>query len=464
MKFGKELIRTVEEAHPAWKKYAVDYKALKKTLPKVPSSDKPLEEYVAFWEIFESSQQDLDEFYKHKEKWAVMKHATLTKDVEQLSNNLHLSSSTSSIEEMKEHLMEFRTEVEVVREFLNVNQRAFYKILKKFDKRTFSRVRETKLAVVMETHIYLDCVAMDTYLNKIDAMISQLDDLLLELKPMKAGQKRRLESRGVLQEKAAKVLSRLQEESPFFADHPSRKLPSVCQKEIETYDGILGQGKYCFVQEIKAFHFTPAETDEDKLSLRDTSEKYAIKKINDYLKTSSKVDGAIDLAIEAKFLASLNHSNIISLKGTPTGNSPYFLVLDRLFGSLEDKIFKEWYPASTKHKFIILKKKKNSRKQLWNIRIKALMEIARGLEYLHSHNIIHRDLKPANIGFDSCRVAKIFDFGLVKELQPKDYLGENEFRATGRTGTRKVSFVYSLFVGWKLVFNNSKLFFIVHGS
>ena len=32
MKFGKELDRTVETNHPAWKKYAVDYKGLKKAL------------------------------------------------------------------------------------------------------------------------------------------------------------------------------------------------------------------------------------------------------------------------------------------------------------------------------------------------------------------------------------------------------------------------------------------------
>ena len=33
--------------------------------------------------------------------------------------------------------------------------------------------------------------------------------------------------------------------------------------------------------------------------------------------------------------------------------------------------------------------------------------------------------------------AKIFDFGLVKELQPKDKTGVDEYRLSGKTGTRR---------------------------
>lgn len=455
----------MEEYHPAWKKYAVDYKGMKKTLPKLqpppppPSSSKTATEsesgnYSAFWEVFERSQNGLDHFYRHKESWAQIKHATLQDDVERMRDSVNLSTSVTSIQEMKEHLIEFRDEVELVREFLQVNQTAFSKILKKFDKRTFSSVRRTKLASVMETHIYLDGAAMDEYLKKIDDMISQLDELLAQKSP-KAGQKRRFNERGmtttILEQKARQILEEIEEQSPFFANNPARFLPSFSRNEIEAADELLGQGKYCSVYEITSFHFKEGETDEARLLMQQSCEekgegspRYAIKQINDHLSTASKVDGAVDLAIEAKFLSSLAHPNIINLVATPTGSSTYFLVLDRVYGSLDDKIFKDWHPESTKLKGkfglgnLSHKKKLAS---LWQTRLRALHDVAKGMVYLHENNIIHRDIKAHNIGMDIHGNANIFDFGLVKELLPKDKVAgaENEFRATGRTGTRKVS-------------------------
>ena len=498
MKFGKELDRTVQVNYPAWKKSAVDYKGLKKALPKqVPegvvvadyekkcsttttstSSDScpivpDVDSYVSFWRIFEKSQSDLDKFYQNKESWAALKHATLESDVERLQDS-HLSGSGSSVQQMKEHLIEFRNEVELVREFLQVNQTAFSKILKKFDKRTFSRVRESKLASVMESHIYLDGAAMDTYLKKIDVMISQLD-VLLENRPTTAaaaaaaaansngsgrGQKRQRGNSGtILEDKARHVLERLQEESPFFSSTPARVLPTLSRNEIEASDKLLGQGQFCNVYDIKALYFKEDESDPGRLEMQKScleegggdddeeegTSRYAIKEINDYLSTASKVDGAIDLAIEAKFLSCLSHPNIIKLMATPTGSSTYFLVLDRLYGSFHKKIYEEWQPAMTKlkGKFGVVGKlsSKNRRgvKDLWSVRMKALFDVARGIQYLHSNNIIHRDIKPLNLGFDKNGNAKVFDFGLVKELQPKDQVGsDDEYRATGRTGTRKV--------------------------
>ena len=60
----------------------------------------------------------------------------------------------------------------------------------------------------------------------------------------------------------------------------------------------------------------------------------------------------------------------------------------------------------------------------WMQRIQIAMDVARGVEYLHSlatQIFIHRDLKPSNILLGDDMRAKVVDFGLVKIVHDEKY-------------------------------------------
>lgn len=71
--------------------------------------------------------------------------------------------------------------------------------------------------------------------------------------------------------------------------------------------------------------------------------RYALKRLKPANSQKFVEQGLIDLSIEAKFLANLNHPSIIRLRGLAgTPLSPNFgLVLDRLYKTLEDQM-DEW--------------------------------------------------------------------------------------------------------------------------
>ncbi|KAL4560244.1 hypothetical protein LXL04_032394 [Taraxacum kok-saghyz] len=107
---------------------------------------------------------------------------------------------------------------------------------------------------------------------------------------------------------------------------------------------------------------------------------------------------------EIEMLSSCKNRNIVSLLGFCDEGPQQILVYEYVSnGSLDD------YLGSTD----------NMTNLTWMQRIKICLDIAHGLDYLHSsiegkQKIIHRDIKSANILLDKNWEAKIADFGLSK--------------------------------------------------
>ena len=115
--------------------------------------------------------------------------------------------------------------------------------------------------------------------------------------------------------------------------------------------------------------------------------------------------GVEDLVHETLLLSSFNHPHIIKLHGRAELSEGYFILLDKLKDTLDDRI-KDWrkkYPLSSKNP--------PSLQQL-----KVATVLAETMAYLNDRNIVYRDLKPPNVGFDSMGFLKLFDFGFAEEL------------------------------------------------
>ncbi|KMT12610.1 hypothetical protein BVRB_5g098490 [Beta vulgaris subsp. vulgaris] len=107
---------------------------------------------------------------------------------------------------------------------------------------------------------------------------------------------------------------------------------------------------------------------------------------------------------EIAVLSKVRHRHLVSLLGYSVEDNERILVYEYMpQGALSSHLF-HW-------------KTLNLQPLSWKRRLTIALDVARGMEYLHSlahQSFVHRDLKPSNILLDDDFKAKVSDFGLVK--------------------------------------------------
>jgi serine/threonine protein kinase len=175
--------------------------------------------------------------------------------------------------------------------------------------------------------------------------------------------------------------------------------------------------------------------------------QYVVKQVNPNLLETNKVlflKGTIDLALETKYLASLCHPHIVTLRGlckkSASKGISYFVILDNLPELLTHRL-NTWihrqYRATKGITGFLIRSRRSWKVTSSSFEIERLLvayNIADAMHYLHLKNIIYRDLKPDNIGFDIDGILKLFDFGLAKELVNTERTEDGLYNMTGMTG------------------------------
>lgn len=164
-------------------------------------------------------------------------------------------------------------------------------------------------------------------------------------------------------------------------------------------DGAQGDSES--VTEALSDSIIPREKLAKYVSRKSATSQYVVKQVNEELQFTDKVaflKAMVDIELEAKYMASLHHPNILSIRGLSTvnpANGQGFLILDRLKETLSKRM-QEWLRRDRQCKGITgaVAGSKKKRENLLVERLVAAHNIADALDYLHGRNVIFRDLKP----------------------------------------------------------------------
>jgi serine/threonine protein kinase len=139
------------------------------------------------------------------------------------------------------------------------------------------------------------------------------------------------------------------------------------------------------------------------LCKRNGEARYAVKTLMlEDARAEQQARARIDLAIEVSYLKVLSHPHIVKIRGSLNTSNlfdpKFFFLMDRLYGTLHDKIG-EWEQSLGKKKFdvmsFVLKPFIGSRNYNWNRefmkeRLFVAHDIASAFSYMHDNKVIHR--------------------------------------------------------------------------
>ncbi|KAL9678510.1 hypothetical protein QQ045_016354 [Rhodiola kirilowii] len=130
--------------------------------------------------------------------------------------------------------------------------------------------------------------------------------------------------------------------------------------------------------------------------------KIAVKRMMDSGAMGDK--GLNEFQAEIDVLTKVRHRHLVNLIGHCLEGNEKLLVY-------------EYMPQGTLSSHLFHWAKENLKPLEWSRRLTIALDVARGVEYLHSlahQSFIHRDLKPSNILLGDDMRAKVADFGLVR--------------------------------------------------
>jgi serine/threonine protein kinase len=122
--------------------------------------------------------------------------------------------------------------------------------------------------------------------------------------------------------------------------------------------------------------------------VRNGAPRFALKRVRSDTERADHVwmlGATLDLAKEAKFLAALNHPNIIKMRGTmgEPGHKDFSIVLDRMVTTL-DKTIEQWKRESKSRKYTLnIKRTLRDGRDLELKRLLVMNDISSALQYLH---------------------------------------------------------------------------------
>lgn len=130
--------------------------------------------------------------------------------------------------------------------------------------------------------------------------------------------------------------------------------------------------------------------------------------------------GMKEFQAEIDVLTKVRHRHLVALLGYCINGNERLLVYEYMpQGTLSQHLF-EW----SEH---------GSQPLTWKQRVTIALDVARGIEYLHSlaqQSFIHRDMKPTNILLSDDMRAKVADFGLVRNAPDGKYSVETRLAGT----------------------------------